>query len=194
MALDNYEAGRNPKMRGLRNPDPAGHIPDDTFTQVVMGDIHAYIHDGRFYIASYISLSLANNAELDILIRVTDVMHVRPFVSSSGESIVDFYEGSTFSAVGTELDAINRNRFSPRAATTSIFHTPTITDVGSILLSQTLMPGGQGGNATGGSGASDFEEWILAPGDHLFRITNIGGAAKNVSMQLNWYEPDFPSG
>jgi hypothetical protein len=109
-------------------------------------------------------------------------------MSAGGEATFDFYEDPTFSADGTAVLAVNHNRFKTNVANTLFFHTPTIVTNGDLLISG-LQPGGSGGNAQGGSSQSDFEEWILSPGDYLIRIKNIAGVASNISLQLDFYEP-----
>ena len=186
MSLENIRPNQNPLFRTNRNESD----PDleKSLTPVVMGDIHARIHEGIFYTTSKVLLAVADNGFLDILIRVATECHLRPFLAAGGEASFALHEGTTFSADGTALLAVNRNRESSNVASTLFFHTPTVTTL-EDLLEEGLQPGGSGGNAAGGRGEAGFEEWILMPGDHLFRIKNLGGAAKNLSVQLDFYEP-----
>ena len=135
-------------------------------------------------------IDVADNAFLDvrILVAANSECHLRPFLAGGGEATFELYEGTTFTVAGTVLAAVNRNRGSQNDASTLFYFTPTI-DAPGVLLEEGLQPGGSGGNASGGRGDAGFEEWILMPGEHVFRVKNLGGAAKNMSVQLDFYEP-----
>jgi hypothetical protein len=61
------------------------------------------------------------------------------------------------------------------------------------LISDHLVPGGTGGNSSGGI-AEPFAEWILkADEDYLIRLTNSAGGAKDLGLQIDWYEPGIGS-
>jgi hypothetical protein len=155
-----------------------------------MGDIHARIHEGIFYTTSklFLAVSSLGYRDMRIVVAADSECHLRPFMAGGGEAHYFLYENTTFTVAGTALLAVNRNRESANVADTLFFHTPTI-DAAGDLIEEGMQPGGSGGNAQGSEGAAGFEEWILTPGEYVFRVQNNGGAAKALSMQLDFYEP-----
>ena len=94
---------------------------------------------------------------------------------------------------GDTLTAHNRNRFSSNVSSIVVTSSPTLGTDDGTQLATAVIPGGTGGNATGGISGS-FEEWILKTNEsYLFRLTNISGNTKAVMLQLDWYEPGLLS-
>lgn len=149
---------------------------------------HARVHQGTFYSADHFDSALVNGGTIDLLVQIGEFeAHLRHFSSSGGQGELRIFEGTTFSAAGTAVNAVNRNREVLRPATTVITLDPTITLVGTQL-DVLFVPGGAGGNASGNF--ADFEmEWLLAPNtDYLVRFTNTAGTTQPAHVHLEWYE------
>jgi hypothetical protein len=114
---------------------------------------------------------------------------VTPNISISGLCAGDamgfLYEGSVVTG-GTAITALNKNRNSLITSQSAALSNPTVTTLGTPILSQILI-GGQGKKAGGGAiGSSDL---ILKPlTTYLFRLTNINGTAHAAEIVLEWYE------
>ena len=114
---------------------------------------------------------------------------VTPNISISGLCAGDamgfLYEGSVVTG-GTAITALNKNRNSLTTSQSAALSNPTVTTLGTPILSQILI-GGQGKKAGGGAiGSSDL---ILKPlTTYLFRLTNINGTAHAAEIVLEWYE------
>ena len=114
---------------------------------------------------------------------------VTPNISISGLCAGDamgfLYEGSVVTG-GTAITAVNKNRNSVITSQSAALSNPTVTTLGTPILSQILI-GGQGKKAGGGAvGSSDL---ILKPlTTYLFRLTNINGTAHAAEIVLEWYE------
>jgi len=114
---------------------------------------------------------------------------VTPNISISGLCAGDamgfLYEGSVVTG-GTAITALNKNRNSLVTSQSAALSNPTVTTLGTPILSQILI-GGQGKKAGGGEiGSSDL---ILKPlTTYLFRLTNINGTAHAAEIVLEWYE------
>jgi hypothetical protein len=114
---------------------------------------------------------------------------VTPNISISGLCAGDamgfLYEGSVVTG-GTAITALNKNRGSLITSQSAALSNPTVTTLGTPILSQILI-GGQGKKAGGGAiGSSDL---ILKPlTTYLFRLTNINGTAHAAEIVLEWYE------
>jgi hypothetical protein len=124
---------------------------------------------------------------IDIAIAFAD--GVTPNISISGLCAGDamgfLYEGSVVTG-GTAITALNKNRNSLVTSQSAALSNPTVTTLGTPILSQILI-GGQGKKAGGGAvGSSDL---ILKPlTTYLFRLTNINGTAHAAEIVLEWYE------
>jgi hypothetical protein len=114
---------------------------------------------------------------------------VTPNISISGLCAGDamgfLYEGSVVTG-GTAITALNKNRNSLITSQSAALSSPTVTTLGTPILSQILI-GGQGKKAGGGAiGSSDL---ILKPlTTYLFRLTNVNGTAHAAEIILEWYE------
>ena len=95
------------------------------------------------------------------------------------------YEGSVVTG-GTAITALNKNRNSLVTSQSAALSNPTVTTLGTPILSQILI-GGEGKKAGGGDvGSSDL---ILKPlTTYLFRLTNVNGTAHAAEIVLEWYE------
>jgi hypothetical protein len=114
---------------------------------------------------------------------------VTPNISISGLCAGDamgfLYEGSVVTG-GTAITALNKNRSSLTTSQSAALLNPTVTTLGTPILSQILI-GGQGKKAGGGAvGSSDL---ILKPlTTYLFRLTNVNSTAHAAEIVLEWYE------
>jgi len=114
---------------------------------------------------------------------------VTPNISISGlcagNAMGFLYEGSVVTG-GTAITALNKNRNSLVTSQSAALSNPTVTTLGTPILSQILI-GGEGKKAGGGAiGSSDL---ILKPlTTYLFRLTNINGTAHAAEIVLEWYE------
>jgi hypothetical protein len=114
---------------------------------------------------------------------------VTPNISISGLCAGDamgfLYEGSVVTG-GTPITAINKNRNSLITSQSAALSNPTVTTLGTPILSQILI-GGEGKKAGGGAvGSSDL---ILKPlTTYLFRLTNVNSTDHAAEIVLEWYE------
>lgn len=157
---------------------------------VTTDEIHANIHRGILFEATHVDLSVAASSSIEMLVQVDagQSAHALINLETTGDATYELYEGTTFSAAGTAIDATNRNRESTNTAVTVVTHSPTVTDAGTRI-DYHLRPGGGGPHAGGGSGML-YKEWVLRPGTaYLLRMTNINTSAHAVSMHVDWYEP-----
>lgn len=151
---------------------------------------HRKVHEGVNFASFLYNAALGAAASLDLLIQVGALLYPHLIISAGagGDADVFLYEGTTFSAAGAGVTAVNRDRSSATVATATITSGPTITLVGTALF-QHLLPGGSHPvNAPGGSGETR-EEFILdVSTDYMVRLTNITGGAQAASVTIGWYE------
>ena len=128
-------------------------------------------------------------ASQSIDIAIAFASGVTPNISISGlcagNAMGFLYEGSVVTG-GTAITALNKNRNSLTTSQSAALSNPTVTTLGTPILSQILI-GGEGKKAGGGDvGSSDL---ILKPlTTYLFRLTNINGTAHAAEIVLEWYE------
>ena len=155
---------------------------------VTMEPSHHEVHEGEAFVACDVT-DLANAAVRDILVVTPDTTkwaHMTITVTTEAETDMKFYAETTASANGTAIGAYNRNRNSATAATTLVFHTPTVAGGSEGTLIYALHWGS--GKGSGGSDRAS-EEWILKRNrKYLLRITNATTSANQTSIVLNWYE------
>jgi hypothetical protein len=130
---------------------------------------------------------LPANQSIDIAIAFAS--GVTPNISISGlcagNAMGFLYEGSVVTG-GTAITALNKNRNSLTTSQSAALSNPTVTTLGTPILSQILI-GGQGKKAGGGAIASS--DLILKPlTTYLFRLTNVNGTAHAAEIVLEWYE------
>jgi hypothetical protein len=103
----------------------------------------------------------------------------------AGDAMGFLYEGSVVTG-GTAITALNKNRNSLVTSQSAALSNPSVTTLGTPILSQILI-GGQGKKAGGGAiGSSDL---ILKPlTTYLFRLTNVNGTDHAAEIVLEWYE------
>ncbi len=157
----------------------------------VVTAIHKRVHDGGMFQLDRVVEAVADDGTIELLVQVPAAtqVHLRFAAAAAGDARISIFEGTTFSDAGTAMTAVNRNRVPTISTPGSVVtHTPTVTGDGTEL-SDVLIPGGSGGNASGGTD-DGFQEWILAAStDYLVRLKNISGGAAHLGLQLNWYEP-----
>ena len=109
-----------------------------------------------------------------------------------GDMDINVYEGATTSADGGAVASQNTNRNSSNTPSLVLTSAPTVTDAGTLVHTSWLPPtsAGQGqSGATGLSGETNGEEWVLQPSTkYLIRITNNSGATIDYAYEMLWYE------
>lgn len=148
-------------------------------------------HNGQVYTTDYLDDSVDNDASLDILLKNDGInTHLVLAVAVGGDAKVFLYEDTTVSADGTQLTPHNLNRTIEDQSSMSVYHTPTVTTVGTQI-KQVFVVGGAGGNSVGSVGAGPARpgtELILKKNtNYLLRITNVAGQAKRIGFDCSFY-------
>lgn len=147
---------------------------------------HFQIHEGFMFTVLEVT-DLTNGAVRDLLVvspNTTTWAHLVWEIEHELETSIQFYYDTTYSAIGTEVGSYNRNGNSPNVATTLVYHTPTITDVGTLIAT---IQQGDGKKAGGADRLSN--EFVLKQNTvYLVRITNLTASNNLISVKFNWYE------
>lgn len=147
---------------------------------------HYKIHEGDTYTIIQ-TTDLGNGGVRDILVVPPNTAvraHLIWEIEHELETSIQFYRGTTYTDNGTAIVSFNRNGNSLNTATTLVYHTPTITNAGTLI--GTIQQGD--GKKAGGSDR-ESNEFILKQGTaYLIRITNLTVNNNLIFLKLNWYE------
>lgn len=157
----------------------------------VMIDVdHHEIHCGDSIVMSH-AVDLGNGAVRDILIAVPNPeitakrYHFYIDIITESEADYKLYESTTISNVGTAIAAYNRNRQNPVVAENEVlfYHTPTVTDVGTLIEECHWGSGrGVGGESRG------MHEFVLKNNTkYMIRLTNATSNNNYICIKVNYY-------
>lgn len=150
---------------------------------------HAYLHQGKSYIAGYYVEDLANNGTITIVIQATGStnLHIIFLAESEGKGTLYFLRQITSITGGTALPIYNRHGSFPDAASATCTLNPT-TIIGGTPMPTIFLPGGSGGITTGVA-ITGRDEWVIAAGQiGAFVFTNTAGLTKDVALRVEFYE------
>lgn len=162
-------------------------FPQDLGAIVVVNNDTRLIHQGKGFVHHNLH-AVAAGATFDHLI-VTPAdkdIHMRQWSvqASGGPFSILVYENTTTSNNGTVEPVGNLNRQSTETAHFSLYHTPTVTSVGSLILQDQVN-----GTNKVGEDASGTLEWVLKKSTkYLFRVISSSVGSENVVFQMFWYE------
>jgi len=161
---------------------------------VTIDSIHAAIHRGRAFDVSVVDLALPNDGTSDLLIQAPGADIRAQFLISGGcggDARGEIFEAPTYSAAGAAVPAYHRCRCAVGLSTlqSTVTGNPTVTDTGTKIY-DTIIYGGSGGNAVGGTGGLSLEFGLAADTDYLIRLTNISGQVHIANMNMLIYELD----
>lgn len=173
----------------LQGETEAVGVEDNRLIINSLGVSHHHVHDGHSYVSWYDTGAIANNATAELILQTgKKETHINFVGGGTGAFLVDTFQSPSFSAIGTPVVIMNRNRTSTHESVNALYSAPTLTADGTKLLSS-MIPGG---NNTGGSvPGQDFDRFVLKPLTyHMFRLTNISGNISRALLELGWYEPE----
>jgi hypothetical protein len=159
---------------------------------------HQKVHEGVGYVANYLETGVANDTAINLSFQTgANQAHIIIDFTSDGKAYFETFSGTTYSNAGTAPDGTKLTSFSrgvvvpPAIATTStVKYAPTVAVLGTRR-GLRLLNGGTGGNSTGSQGGDRLESIIQPNTNLLIRLTNKGGAAKDLGIVLDWYEVDL---
>ena len=152
--------------------------------------VHKRIHQGLLYSSGFYTSSLADNGEINILIKIgATTTHFNYIASCGGDFITQIFKIPTYSNVGTAIGAENHSQVSTNTFNGNVYHTPTLTGNGTQLNGTVFFAGGNGGNSTGSTETAFTSEFVLKTNtDYLVKITNVSGQAKKASITTTYYQ------
>ena len=168
--------------------------PIDSVTgaqRVILSD-HSNIHRGEGYNAWVFAEGVADDGYAQIEFRTPAAGYVHMKLvqawAEGGLALFEAIEAPTLTTGVTAFTPQNLRRVGTPPASTSVLKTdPTVVSGGTVIRAYLLGGGGVGGGNGGQTGLDT--ELVLKPGTtYLFRVQNLAGAAKALSLWLFWYE------
>ena len=173
-----------------KNGSDVADIAIDSITHILSAieSEHGTIHDGKhFYINSYVTL---NNGETLILALTTPAskkIHFVYEVASTGEIIIEFYEGSNISG-GTSITPVNNNRNSSVVSEITVVKDPTVNSYGTKIGELKWGTSGTKFIPTIGGGFSRTNEVILKISTTYIVKISSGTDGNIINYIGSWYE------
>ena len=159
----------------------------------VQDQYHARVHEGIVYKHAEIH-SLGNGGVHQLLLdcRSASNVNLRTFNYNvtNGPCKVYFWENSSVSAFGSEVNVINLHRDYSDDANMKVFEGFTIADTGTFVDEAIIESAGGGSvKAAGGDNDSDVIEWHLSLGSlYIIQLVNESGGAIQFGEHVVWYE------
>ena len=163
----------------------------DSMTRAINTISHAHheIHEGSHFKADRQDIALSTTDTIELLLTTPDTtkwVHFLLTMQSTGEVVVELYEGTTVSAEGTAITPINRNRNSATKSVVVVTHTPSVSSDGTKLTENWI--GTTGFKEDIGDTLRDNSEIILKQNTkYLIRLTAVGDGIKG-AIGGDWYE------
>ena len=176
----------NPEVMVVDSDGDIVTIDEATRAIVTIEYEHYQIHAGNTFTVLEVT-DLGNGAVRDILVvspATTEWAHLVWEIEHELETKIQFYRDTTYTDSGTAITSFNRNGNSSNVATTLVYHSPTITNVGTLV--GTIQQGD--GKKAGGSDRLANEFILKQNAAYLIRITNLTVNNDLIFMKLNWYE------
>lgn len=156
---------------------------------------HSSIHAGEGFNASIHTEAVADDGYAQMEFRTSSnagsYVHMKLMSAmSEGLSLFTAVEAPTLTAGVTSVTPQNLRRTGTPPTSVSILRSnPTSISGGTILRSYFIGAGGVGSGA-GGTNDKDIEMVLKPATTYLFRVQNIAGSAKALSLWLFWYEEE----
>ena len=151
---------------------------------------HAEAHKENLWSAGHLVVDVEDAAYTRLLLKNngTKEVHLGFEVSVEGKAYMTAFRGGLFTSDGTAVDEINHVGKSSATTDVVVTYNPTVSGAGTRMHPLELLPGGTGPKTVGAGGGKD-EELIIPPGDNFYvEVQNKGGATKDCSIEINWYE------
>lgn len=161
-----------------------GHDPVSEIPVVVIDYAHHEIHEGEGRVLrNYIDLTNGQIYNIGFISTTGSYMHLILAFGAEAESHVELWEGATFSASGSPVTPVNRNRFQADEADAKWFAGVTVAVSGTFLAAWKM---GSGKNSSGE--ALERAEWILKKGTPYFiRLVNDTSSNNWLLYDIDYY-------
>lgn len=160
----------------------------ESFSKTLVVETLAFtaLNAGLIYASTHKFFSVNKNATVSMLVKVPGNTLVYAIFDGAGEDLVeiDLYEGPTITTNGTPIDRIDRNRNNISVPVVEVYHTPTTSASGTLLVDQRISKG----SVSGPQSFSNDDKWVLAENqNYLMDATNIT-KKQDIQVGILWFE------
>ena len=168
---------------------PAVEVDETTETLIKIDSEHHEIHEGDHYFITGFQ-NIDTDAEIVFGVKTSDSEssgHITTLINGTSEIEVYIYEDAVFTG-GTPVIPINNNRNSLKTSGSLIVIAPTVTDVGTLLSSQSSGKAGVNPKSSVG-GITSRQNEIILKRDTYYIFKTISKDDDNIiSFRADWYE------
>jgi len=153
---------------------------------------HNLVEDGVIFSCfySYLLVAAATSCWLHVKVPATHRAHIRWRIMAEAKIDYYVYEHPTLAADGTGITEFDMNRTTANASNVDVYHTPNVTAAGTMI--DNGMIGTSGFLYDTGGSVSPMRDWIFkASESYLIGANNNDAAAKDIVIQLSWYEEEL---
>lgn len=163
-------------------------VDEVTRSLVTLPVAQCQLHLGQLFSTDTFDEAVAADTSIEWLIRVaaTNDVYINFGIAAGQDALLEIFETPTTSVDGSALAITNRRRADIKTLEVLAFKGPTSSADGTRI-DRLFVPGGSGGNSTGGINMSSIG-LILTAGDYLLRGTNKGAAGTNIQMAVSMFE------
>ena len=150
---------------------------------------HHEIHGGSHYFFRSFA-TLGNGGDVDFGVTIPNSekwAHMLWEFETTGETLFEVYEGSTYTGGSDPSGTFNSNRNSVNTSGLVIVVDPTVTAEGTLLEAQMVGVATTPSKAIGGGSGRDDEVILLQDTKYIFRFES-GSADNHISFRASWYE------
>jgi len=124
--------------------------------------------------------SVLDSANLNILFITTEEIGCVVSINGTGNTKIEFFEGTTVSADGSEETLFNMRRSSSETPSTTVFTGPTVLADGT-LIHEIFINAGEKNNALGLASSSEIPIILKLGTKYLLRAQNLSGSTTTMS-------------
>lgn len=171
-------------------PPKPGWVYLDRLSQGVVTTAfdHHKDHDGKAFVVTG-QVTLNNNGTVDLMVVTPDSSewaHMLHLFRSTGEANLAITHTPTVTNVGTLLEYANRNQNSANVAATLVYQDPTLSAIGTALPYVAHFGSGQ---KEGGEERGNDEFVLKRDTTYVYRVTSEANG-NDISWKMRWYEHD----
>jgi len=163
-------------------------LTDGLLTEDAVGHL---VYHGRLFTASHLFSLVEDDDYAYLRIKTHEDYYafMNFSVETEAKAYIYLYEGTTFSDGGIAVPIYNNNRTSSNTINCLIYHSPTVSDNGTLIRTALLGTAGKFVESSG-SAINLYARKLNKNTEYLIAAQNKAGAAKDLAIRLHLYETD----
>jgi len=156
---------------------------------IVTDNMRVFVNKGVLYTASYLFNNVAPDdyALMRVKVGSNKNLELDFSVETDSKCYVYVYEGSTFSADGTEITAYNHNRTSTNTTDAKVYVNPVVDTYGTNLRVGLIGTSGKFTESSGSMNTGNFRI-LKKDTEYLIAVQNKDSSNKNIVIRVTYAE------